>query len=85
MNALRQGLPNLEKHLENIKLFGVTPIIAINKFKSDTKEEIQMIKDLAKIKNVRVAIANVWAKGGKGAIDLAKHVIEVAESSKSKV
>ncbi|WP_206186855.1 formate--tetrahydrofolate ligase [Winogradskyella aurantia] len=84
VDALRKGLPNLEKHLENIKLFRVTPIIAINKFKSDTKEEIQLIKDFAKIKNVRVAIANVWAKGGKGALNLAKHVIEVAENCDTK-
>lgn len=84
VEALRQGLPNLEKHLENIKQFGVTPIIAINKFKSDTKEEIQLIKDLAKIKNIRVAVADVWAKGGKGALKLAEHVIEVAEANKAK-
>lgn len=82
IDALRHGLPNLEKHLENIKQFNVTPIIAINKFKSDSKEEIEMIKDFARIKNVRVAVANVWAKGGKGAIQLAEHVIEVAESCK---
>jgi formate--tetrahydrofolate ligase len=80
IDALRQGLPNLEKHLENITQFNVTPIIAINKFKSDSKEEIQLIKDFAKIKNVRVAVANVWAKGGEGAIELAQHVIEVAEA-----
>ena len=84
VDALRQGLPNLEKHLENIKHFNVTPIIAINKFKTDSKEEIQLIKDLAKIKNVRVAVANVWAKGGLGAIDLAQHVIEVCDANKTK-
>jgi len=84
VEALRQGLPNLEKHLENIKQFGVTPIIAINKFKSDSKEEIQLIKDLAKIKNIRVAVADVWAKGGEGAIKLAQHVIEVSEACKTK-
>jgi formate--tetrahydrofolate ligase len=84
IDALRQGLPNLEKHLENIKQFEVTPIIAINKFKSDTKEEIQMIKDFAKIKNIRVAVANVWAKGGDGALKLAQHVIEVSEACKTK-
>ena len=84
VEALRQGLPNLEKHLENIEQFNVTPIIAINKFKTDSKEEIQLIKDLAKIKNVRVAVANVWAKGGLGAIELAKHVIEVSEACKTK-
>ncbi len=80
VEAVRQGLPNLEKHLENIKQFGVTPIIAINKFQSDSKEEIQLIKDLAKIKNVRVAVANVWAQGGEGALELAQHVIEVSEA-----
>jgi formate--tetrahydrofolate ligase len=84
VDALRQGLPNLEKHLENIKQFNVVPIIAINKFKTDSKEEIQLIKDFAKIKNIRVAVANVWAKGGAGAIELAKHVIEVAENCTSK-
>ena len=81
VNALRKGLPNLEKHLENIVKFNVTPIIAINKFKTDTKEEIELIKDLARVRNIKVAVANVWAKGGAGAIKLAEHVIEVAESN----
>lgn len=84
VDALRQGLPNLEKHLENIKQFNVVPLIAINKFKTDSKEEIQLIKDFAKIKNIRVSVADVWAKGGAGAIELAKHVIEVAENCTSK-
>ncbi|WP_411893643.1 formate--tetrahydrofolate ligase [Winogradskyella sp. A2] len=84
VDALRQGLPNLEKHLENIKKFNVIPVIAINKFKSDTKEEIELIKDFAKIKNTRVAVANVWAKGGAGALKLAQHVIEVAEACETK-
>jgi formate--tetrahydrofolate ligase len=80
LDALREGLPNLEKHLENIKQFGVAPIIAINKFVTDSNEEIQLIEDFAKRKAIRVAIADVWAKGGDGAIALAKHVIEVAEA-----
>lgn len=84
VGALRQGLPNLEKHLENIKQFNVTPIIAINKFKTDSKEEIQLIEDFAKTKDIRVAVANVWAKGGAGALDLAQQVIEVAEACKGK-
>lgn len=84
VDALRQGLPNLEKHLENIKQFGVTPIIAINKFKTDSKEEIELIEDFAKTKNVRVAVADVWAKGGEGALELAQHVIEVAEACTTK-
>jgi formate--tetrahydrofolate ligase len=83
VDALRKGLPNLEKHLENIAKFKVTPIIAINRFKSDTKEEIALIQDLARVRNIRVAVANVWAKGGAGAHKLAQHVIEVAESCHS--
>ena len=84
IEALRNGLPNLEKHLENIQKFNVTPIIAINRFKTDSEEEIQLIKDLAKVKNIRVAVADVWANGGKGAIELAQHVIEVAEACTTK-
>ncbi|WP_178989413.1 formate--tetrahydrofolate ligase [Winogradskyella schleiferi] len=84
VEALENGLPNLEKHIENILQFGVTPVIAINRFETDTTEEIESIKDFAKAKNIRVAVADVWAKGGEGAIELAQHVIEIVETSKSK-
>ena len=83
VEALKKGLPNLEKHLENVKQFGITPIIAINRFISDSDEEIEIIKEFAKIKNIRVALAEVWAKGGKGALELAQHVVEVVEEGKS--
>jgi formate--tetrahydrofolate ligase len=81
--ALKKGLPNLEKHLENIAKFNVVPIIAINKFTSDTEEEIKIIKDFAASKGVRVALADVWAKGGEGALELAQHVIDVIEADTS--
>ncbi|MFD2099933.1 formate--tetrahydrofolate ligase [Flagellimonas iocasae] len=83
VEALKKGLPNLEKHLENIAKFQVVPVISINRFNSDTEEEIQVIKDLAASKGIRVAVADVWAKGGEGALDLAQHVIDVVESSTS--
>lgn len=83
VEALKKGLPNLEKHLENITKFKVVPVIAINKFVSDTEEEIAVIKELAASKGVRVAVANVWAKGGEGAEDLAKNVIAIVESGVS--
>lgn len=83
VEALKKGLPNLEKHLENITKFHVTPIISINRFVSDTDEEIQVIKDLAASKGIRVALAEVWAKGGGGALELAQHVIDVVESHTS--
>jgi formate--tetrahydrofolate ligase len=79
--ALRKGLPNLEKHLENIRQFNVTPVIAINKFSSDTEEEIAIIQEKAESLGVKCAVADLWARGGEGAIDLANKVIEVAESN----
>jgi len=83
VEALRNGLPNLEKHLENIKQFGITPIIAINRFVSDSEAEIDIIEEFANSNGIRVALSEVWAKGGKGALDLAKHVIEVVEECTS--
>ena len=83
VNILKNGLPNLEKHLENIQQFGLTPVIAINKFLSDSDDEIQVIKDFARNNNIRVALAEVWEKGGKGALDLAQHVIDIVEEESS--
>ncbi len=83
VDALRKGLPNLEKHLENVKQFNLVPVIAINRFVSDTEAEIEVIQEFAKNNNVRVALAEVWAKGGKGALELAKQVVEIVESGES--
>ena len=84
VHAVRKGLPNLEKHLENIQQFGITPVIAINNFITDTDAEIAIIKEFAKQQNIRVALVEVWAKGGKGALELAQHVVDIVESSDSK-
>lgn len=78
--ALLKGLPNLEKHVENIKQFNVSPVISINRFLTDAEEEIQIIQSTAKKLGVEVAIANVWEKGGEGALDLAQKVIAIAEN-----
>ena len=83
LEALEKGLPNLEKHLENIGKFNVAPIIAINKFASDSDGEIDLIIKFAKSKGIRVALANVWGQGGEGALELANQVIEVVEENKS--
>ncbi|MFH0759688.1 MAG: formate--tetrahydrofolate ligase [Bacteroidota bacterium] len=80
-DALRKGLPNLEKHLENIRQFNVTPVVAINRFSSDTDEDIRIIMEKAKKLGVRCAVADLWAKGGAGAIELANKVIEVVETN----
>jgi formate--tetrahydrofolate ligase len=78
--ALKKGLPNLEKHLENIKQFNVTPIIAVNRFSTDSEEEITLVLEKAKSLGIECAVADLWAKGGEGAIELATKVIAVAES-----
>jgi len=83
LEALKKGIPNLEKHLENIEKFNVAPIIAINKFASDTDAEIKLIVDFAISKNINVAVANVWGKGGEGALDLAKQVVKVVKDNTS--
>jgi len=80
-DALKKGLPNLEKHIENALKFNVTPIIAINQFTADTQEEIQVIKDFGKQLGVKVALANVWADGGNGALELAKEVVETLKTT----
>ncbi len=83
VEALEKGLPNLEKHLENARQFNITPVIAINKFYSDSDEEIQVILELAEKLNIKVALSDGWAKGGEGALDLARKVIEAIEEGKS--
>jgi len=73
---LKSGFPNLDKHIENVQKFGITPIIAINKFNTDSEEEIEAVLEFARLKNIQAAIADVWANGGKGALDLAQLVID---------
>ncbi len=82
IDALQKGLPNLEKHIENIKRFNVTPIIAVNQFTSDTSEEIAVIRSLAETLEVPMALADVWGKGGAGATELAEKVIAICEETK---
>ena len=74
--AVKNGLPNLEKHLENIKKFGIPAIVAINKFVHDTEEEIEIIKEFARSKNIESSVVEVHQKGGAGALDLAEKVID---------
>lgn len=81
VDALKKGLSNLEKHIENIKQFNVEPVIAINRFVSDTEDEIQVIKEKARTMGVEVALAEVWAKGGEGALDLAQKVVDACSRS----
>ena len=74
LEAVKKGIENLEKHIENIKLFGLTPIVAINKFANDSQEEIDFVKESCKSSGVKVFDLEVWAKGSQGAIDIAKEI-----------
>lgn len=84
LDYLTKGLPNLEKHIENIRKFGIEPIIAINEFPTDTKKEIDLIVEKCEELGVKAVPVQVWAKGGEGAEELAKSVVEIAESGESK-
>ncbi|MGL5123583.1 MAG: formate--tetrahydrofolate ligase [Fusobacteriaceae bacterium] len=79
LNALLKGIENLDKHIENMKKFGLPVVVAINKFLSDTTNEIKFIKEHCKKKNVPVALCEVWEKGGAGGEDLAKLILEILE------
>lgn len=77
VQALMAGIPNLERHIETVRNFGIEPIVAVNRFITDTEDEINTLLNWAKTNNIRIARTNVWEEGGKGGIDLAKHVLEV--------
>ncbi|MFM2375714.1 MAG: hypothetical protein RLZZ165_811 [Bacteroidota bacterium] len=78
--ALRRGLPNLEKHIENIRMYGVPGVVSINRFSADTDEEIQIVMARCQELGVGVALNEGWAKGGEGTKDLAREVVKAVES-----
>ena len=84
VEAVKKGLVNLEKHIENVKKFGVPCVVAINIFAQDTAEELEAVREHCAKHGVNVALSDVFAKGGEGGIDLAKEVIAVADSGESK-
>ncbi|PTG92699.1 formate--tetrahydrofolate ligase [Staphylococcus chromogenes] len=79
VEALKSGIKNLERHVTNIRKFGVEPIIALNAFIHDTDAETQFVQEWAKENNVRLSLTEVWEKGGEGGVDLANKVLEVIE------
>lgn len=83
IGALRRGACNLEKHIENLQLYGVPVVVAINVFPNDTKEELELLKDICTQKGVMIESADHWANGGRGAEKLAQSVIETLETEKS--
>ncbi|MBQ9281429.1 MAG: formate--tetrahydrofolate ligase [Treponema sp.] len=84
VGALQAGFENLAVHIENIAKFGVPSVVAINKFITDTDEEINLLKELCAQKGSKAVLCEGWGKGGDGATELAKVVAEVADSGKAK-
>ena len=80
LETLEKGIHNLLRHVDNIKnRFGLTPIVAINKYSNDTEKEIEYLQDRLRKENIEMCLTEVWEKGGNGAIDLAKKVVELSE------
>ncbi|MFJ5563959.1 formate--tetrahydrofolate ligase [Lysinibacillus xylanilyticus] len=79
VEALLQGIENLAKHVETVRTFGVEPIIALNRFITDTEAELEAVLNWCKENHVRIARTNVWEEGGKGGLGLAEQVLAVLD------
>ncbi|EGK09914.1 formate-tetrahydrofolate ligase [Desmospora sp. 8437] len=85
LTALRQGLPNLERHLETMRNFGLAHVVAINRFPTDTEEELDLIRQWCEEREVPVSLTEVWEHGGAGGEDLAEKVVRLAEAGSSRL
>jgi formate--tetrahydrofolate ligase len=85
LKALAAGITNLARHVENMRKFGLVPVISINRFSADSPAEIDLVKNACAKLGVEAVMADHWAMGGEGAADVARAVVKVAESGKSKL
>ncbi len=83
MDALKKGIVNLEKHIENLQKYGVPVVVTLNSFVTDSEEEVAFVRQFCEDRNCEFALSEVWAKGGEGGIDLAKKVLETIEKKES--
>ncbi|WP_334309950.1 formate--tetrahydrofolate ligase [Roseburia sp. 831b] len=83
MEALKKGIVNLEKHIENLQKYGVPVVVTLNSFVTDTKAETDYIENFCKERDCEFALSEVWEKGGEGGIALANKVLETIETKKS--
>ena len=84
LDALKKGIVNLEKHIENIQKFDVPVIVTLNSFITDTPEEVAFVKEFCEERDCEFALAEVWKKGGKGGVELAEKVVKTLETKESK-
>ncbi|WP_138373549.1 MULTISPECIES: formate--tetrahydrofolate ligase [Oscillospiraceae] len=83
LDALKKGIVNLEKHIENLQKFGVPVVVTLNAFSADTDAEKEFVKTFCEERDCEFAIADVWAKGGEGGIELANKVLKTLETKES--
>jgi formate--tetrahydrofolate ligase len=83
LEALKRGMVNLEAHVKNVQKFGLTPVVAVNRFITDTDAELQMVLDACRSWGARAAISDVWAKGGEGGEAVAKEVLAILDAGTS--
>ncbi len=83
INAIKNGVENLEKHIDNIQSYGLPVLVCINSFITDSIKEYEIIRELCSSKKCEFAISNVWEKGGAGGIDLGKKLLNILENKKS--
>jgi formate--tetrahydrofolate ligase len=83
LDALKKGIVNLEKHIENLHKFGVPVIVSLNRFVSDTKAELSFVKEFCESRNCEFSLCEVWEKGGEGGLDLAQKVLDTMRTKES--
>ncbi|MDE6251629.1 MAG: formate--tetrahydrofolate ligase [Lachnospiraceae bacterium] len=83
MDALKKGIVNLEKHIENLQLYGVPVVVTLNSFITDTDSEIEFVRNFCEERNCEFALSEVWEKGGEGGIALAQKVLDTLENKES--
>lgn len=83
VEAVRKGAENLKRHIENVRKFGIQPVVAINRFITDTDAEMRAVMEIAESAGTRAFPCTHWADGGKGTEELARHVVELCESGKA--
>ncbi|HJB90160.1 MAG TPA: formate--tetrahydrofolate ligase [Candidatus Eisenbergiella merdigallinarum] len=83
LDALRKGIVNLEKHIENLQKFGVPVVVTLNSFVTDTEAETEYVRAFCEERGCEFALSEVWEKGGKGGIDLAQKVLKTLEEKRS--
>ena len=85
LKAVEDGLPNLVRHLENLEKFGLPTVVALNRFPTDTEDEIKKVIEVCNSFNVEAVLAEHWSKGGEGAANLAEKVVNIVENNKDKL